>query len=70
MAEFCLECWNDLNESQLTEDDVILTEYPDLCEGCAEMKPVVLAYRKRREKKKENGWLKNQRFRCFISHWK
>ena len=47
MAEFCLNCWNEMNETHLTEEDVILTEYLDLCEGCGEFKQVVDGYKKR-----------------------
>jgi len=48
MAEFCLNCWNELNDTHLTEEDVVLTDYLDLCEGCAEMKPVIESIGKRR----------------------
>lgn len=39
MAEFCLECYNKLNGTNYTEDEVITEE--DLCEGCGEIKPCV-----------------------------
>jgi len=41
MAEFCLDCWNKINRTHLSEEDVTLSEYFDLCEECEEMKPVV-----------------------------
>ena len=43
MAEFCLDCWNELNHIHLTEEDVILSKHLDLCEGCEKMRPVVEA---------------------------
>lgn len=43
MAEFCLECWNRLHHTQETSQEVTLTNYLDLCEGCGEMKQVVQA---------------------------
>lgn len=41
MAEFCIECFNRLNDFELTERDVRLAV--DLCEGCAEVKPCIMA---------------------------
>jgi len=52
MAEFCLDCWNKLNHTQLTEEDVVLSEYLDFCEGCAEMKPTIVFLEKRKKKAK------------------
>ena len=43
MAEFCLDCWNKLNGTHYTPDQVWLEE--DLCEGCGEWKPVVVGFR-------------------------
>ena len=43
MAEFCLDCWNKLNHTRLAKEDVILSDDFDLCEACAEMKPVIKA---------------------------
>ena len=43
MAEFCLDCWNKLNGTHYTPDQVWLEE--DLCEGCGEWKPVVVDIR-------------------------
>jgi len=47
MAEFCLDCWNKLNHIHLTEEDVILSKDLDLCEGCEEMKQVIIKYKER-----------------------
>ena len=44
MAEFCLDCFNRLNDMKLTEKEVILEE--DLCEGCGDIKPCVIAIEK------------------------
>jgi hypothetical protein len=52
MAEFCLDCWNKMNHTLLAKEDVILSEEPDLCEGCAELKPTVVRYSTRKEKSK------------------
>ena len=41
MAEFCLDCWNELNGTCDTEDDWVLSTELDLCEGCGEYKHVV-----------------------------
>ena len=45
MAEFCLECWNRINETKDTEDKYIISDDLDLCEGCGELKHVVVAER-------------------------
>jgi len=51
MAEFCLDCWNKLNHTHLTQEDVILSEDLDLCEECAEVKSVIICLGKRRNRK-------------------
>ena len=45
MAEFCLDCWNKLNETADSEAVYILSREAELCEGCGEYKPVILAER-------------------------
>jgi len=51
MAEFCLDCWNKLNHTHLTQEDVILSDDEwDLCEGCAQMKPTIIRFGKRKKK--------------------
>lgn len=42
MAEFCLDCFNKSWNKELQENDVTLSQYPELCEGCGEVKPVVV----------------------------
>jgi len=46
MAEFCLDCWNKINETDDDEREYILSEDLDLCEGCGEWKHVIVAKRK------------------------
>lgn len=47
MAEFCLECWNELNGWNWTEDDCTVDhKYLDLCEGCGKMTHVIIDYRR------------------------
>lgn len=45
MAEFCLECFNKLNGTNYSKEDVILST--DLCEGCGEVKPCVVGFKPR-----------------------
>lgn len=45
MAEFCLECWNELNGTDEPESNYILSEDLELCEGCGEWKNVILLER-------------------------
>lgn len=40
MAEFCLDCFNKLHDTDYTEREVWLEV--DFCEGCAEWKPCVM----------------------------
>ena len=44
MAEFCLDCYNKLFDKNLSEKDVKLS--PDICEGCREIKPSIVAIKK------------------------
>ena len=46
MAEFCLDCWNEINDIQLTTEDVIINKNLDLCEGRGEMKHTITCYKK------------------------
>ena len=45
MAEFCLDCWNRINGTHYTKWDVKLSWGLDLCEGCGEMKHVIVVFR-------------------------
>lgn len=43
MAEFCLDCFNRMNDTNYTEKEVWLEE--DFCEGCAALKPCIMQLR-------------------------
>ena len=45
MAEFCLDCWNKLNEMMDSKWRYILSWEKDLCEECGEYKRVIVAER-------------------------
>ena len=45
MAEFCLECWNKMNETKDPPSRYVLSRNKDICEGCGEYKRVVVAER-------------------------
>ena len=45
MAEFCLKCFNKLNDTNYQEKDVILED--DLCEGCAKIEPCIVTFKSR-----------------------
>jgi len=46
MAEFCLACLNKYDGGNWTEKDVVLSEAPDICEGCGEWKHTVVRFRR------------------------
>ena len=46
MAEFCLTCWQKINNIHLSEKDVVLSKELDLCEECGKMKTVIVRYKK------------------------
>ncbi len=41
MAEFCLECFNQLFNKKLKKRDVVLSWFKERCEGCGKIKRVV-----------------------------
>lgn len=45
MAEFCLECWNRLNQTADGAEEFVISKQPDLCEGCGSWKPVIVTLR-------------------------
>ncbi len=47
MAEFCLKCWNEINDKKDTVKDVVLSKEPELCEGCGEFKKIIVKPKKR-----------------------
>lgn len=57
MAEFCVDCWNKLNETNNSEKRYVISDYLDLCEGCGYYKPVIIMERKAYYMRK---------FKCFI----
>ncbi len=46
MAEFCLECWNKINDTNYTEKEYVISKDLYFCENCCDMKNVVVAERK------------------------
>lgn len=46
VAEFCLACWNKLNDTHYTEAEMVIDHKElDLCEGCGQYKPVIIRER-------------------------
>ena len=45
MAEFCLECWNKINETKDSKWRYILSLHKDLCEECGQYKRVIIVER-------------------------
>ena len=45
MAEFCLDCWNKINETQDSQWRYSLSWDKDLCEECGQYKNVIVAER-------------------------
>ena len=46
MAEYCLNCWNKLNEKDDPPNKYIISKDLSLCEGCGEWKKVIVIERK------------------------
>lgn len=42
MAEFCLDCWNKIMETNDPKQKFILSREPDFCEECGQWKPVIV----------------------------
>lgn len=45
MAEFCLECWNKINETHDSKYRYVLSWEKDLCEECGQYKHVIVVER-------------------------
>lgn len=45
MAEFCVDCINRINNTNYSKRSFIISKDLDLCEGCGELKRVVIARR-------------------------
>ena len=43
MAEFCIECWNKINKTKISAKECVLSKNLYLCEGCGELKVVIIA---------------------------
>lgn len=52
MADFCLDCENKMAKKyggrQLREEDIQLSKYLTLCEGCSKQKHVMIGYARER----------------------
>lgn len=46
MADFCVECWNRINETNYPTTKYFVTRGNYLCEGCGEYKPVIIEEKK------------------------
>ena len=46
MAEFCLECWNKINETNDPARWYVLSRELDFCEECNQWKPVIIRARR------------------------
>lgn len=47
MAEFCLDCWNKIMETNDPKRKFILSREPDFCEECRQWKPVIIRVKRR-----------------------
>lgn len=45
MAEFCLECWNQMNGTNDFKWRYVLSLEKDLCEGCGQYKHIIVMER-------------------------
>ena len=45
MAEFCLECWNKINETHDSKWRYVLSWEKDLCEECGQYRRVIVTER-------------------------
>ena len=57
MAEFCLKCWNELNETNDPPQKFIISKDMELCEGCGKLTHVILMERK---------YAYLHKFRCIV----
>ena len=47
MANYCFDCWNEINERNTPKKMYVLSRDLDLCEGCRQLKPVIVRLRMR-----------------------
>lgn len=52
MAEFCLDCWNEINQTNDPTSKYIFSKELDLCERCGELKYVIITTRKNHYRRK------------------
>lgn len=45
MAEFCLDCWNKINETKDAKWRYVISWNKDLCEECGQLKRVIVVER-------------------------
>lgn len=45
MSEFCLNCWNQINQTNDPRIKYVFSDTPELCEGCGQLRPVIIAKR-------------------------
>ena len=45
MAEFCLDCWNKINNTNDSKNKYIMSRDLEFCEGCGEWKKVIVMER-------------------------
>lgn len=43
MAEFCLDCWNEINESHDSKWRFVMSWNHELCEECGQLKRVIVS---------------------------
>ena len=45
MAEFCFDCFKEMMETEVEQWRYVLTDTPELCEGCGRYKKVIIKER-------------------------
>lgn len=46
VAEYCLNCFNKIEHTNFTENQVVESTSPSICEGCKQPKKVVIRVRR------------------------
>ena len=57
MAEFCLECWNKINDTDNDDKKYILSKELELCEECGMWKNIIVEERKGNGLRNKKRWL-------------
>lgn len=68
MAEFCLDCWNKINETNDSKWRYVCSEEYELCEECGEYRQVIIVERlwssaQRNLADMYNGWKQRQQWK-------